>query len=168
MTIENKVDFSQDIYIGDNIVLTFGDGSSIEIISSKGNKYNYSSPYSPIDTSSWPQGMYTVIITDKTRSVKQFNVIDPLEAASTYNQIIGIIKDIDNVIDARLQNGGVYQTSINNKSLMSETLAQLYAMRANYIKRANAELAKMKNTVPDNPIKSITFLIEVENNVESI
>ncbi len=144
MTIENKVDFSQDIYIGDNIVPTFGDGSSIEIISSKGNKYNYSSPYSPIDTSSWPQGMYTVIITDKTRSVKQFNVIDPLEAASTYNQIIGIIKDIDNVIDARLQ-------------LMSETLAQLYAMRANYIKRANAELAKMKNATPDNPIKSITF-----------
>ena len=101
--------------------------------------------------------MYTVIITDKTRSVKQFNMIDPLEAATTYNQIIDIIKDIDNVIDARLQNGGVYQTSINNKSLMSETLAQLYAMRANYIKRANAELAKMKNTVPDNPIKSITF-----------
>ncbi|EEZ7286031.1 TPA: hypothetical protein RPP24_004554 [Escherichia coli] len=40
---------------------------------------------------------------------------------------------------------------------MSETLAQLYAMRANYIKRANAELAKMKNATPDNPIKSITF-----------
>ena len=54
MTIENKVDFSQDIYIGDNIVPTFGDGSSIEIISSKGVKYNYSYPYSPIDTSSWP------------------------------------------------------------------------------------------------------------------
>jgi hypothetical protein len=88
-------------------------------------------------------------------------IIDASKNTSEYAKLIEIINEIDEVIRVRMAGGGVYSTTINNKSLVSETLSSLENMRIRYIKRANAIWAKM-NGLPANgdgrPIKSITVL----------
>ncbi|MHC3292342.1 hypothetical protein ACXOER_05010, partial [Salmonella enterica] len=97
-----------------------------------------------------------VIIKDGNQSVEHFQIVDPTNIANNYNQLMGILKDIDAVIESRLTGGGILQTTINNKTLISESLSSLYAIRAAYVKRINAELAKINKTNPNNPIKSIS------------
>lgn len=151
------VDFTSDIYIGESIQPNFGIDSAIEIILPSGEKEWGSHPYEPISTNPWKPGMATVIIKENEQHrVQHFNIINPVEIANQYNQLTGILKEIDLVIEARLSNGGVLQTSINNKSLTNESLSALYAIRSAYVKRINNELAKINKTQQNNPIKSIT------------
>ncbi|WP_052050237.1 hypothetical protein [Cedecea neteri] len=86
-------------------------------------------------------------------------IINPAKYTSEYSQLVNLIKEIDAVIEARVAGGGVYSATINNKTLISETLSNLENMRIRYIKRANALWASM-NDQPVNgngkPIKSIT------------
>lgn len=86
-------------------------------------------------------------------------LIDPSKYTTEYSKLLSMIKEIDEVIEARVQGGGVYSTTINNKTLISETLTNLENMRIRYIKRANALWASM-NDQPVNgngrPFKSVT------------
>lgn len=86
-------------------------------------------------------------------------VINPAKYTSEYSQLIKLIEDIDEVIKARVAGGGVYSATINNKTLISESITNLENMRIRYIKRANALWASM-NDQPVNgngkPFKSIT------------
>lgn len=86
-------------------------------------------------------------------------VINPMKFTTEYSQLIKLIEDIDAVITAKVAGGGVYSTTINNKTLISETLTNLENMRIRYIKRANALWASM-NDLPVNgngkPFKSVT------------
>lgn len=86
-------------------------------------------------------------------------LIDPTRYTAEYSQLIKLIEEIDSVIETRIAGGGVYSTTINNKTLISETLTNLENMRIRYIKRANALWASM-NEQPVNgngkPFKSVT------------
>ncbi|WP_323067853.1 hypothetical protein [Klebsiella variicola] len=86
-------------------------------------------------------------------------LIDPTKYTTEYSQLLKLIADIDQVIEAKVAGGGVYSTTINNKTLVSESLSNLENMRIRYIKRANALWAAM-NDQPANgngrPIKSVT------------
>ncbi|WP_052332677.1 hypothetical protein [Phytobacter massiliensis] len=86
-------------------------------------------------------------------------LINPAKYTSEYAQLITLIKEIDDVIAAKVAGGGVYSTTINNKTLVSESLTNLENMRIRYIKRANALWASM-NDQPVNgngkPFKSVT------------
>lgn len=86
-------------------------------------------------------------------------IINPAKYTNEYSQLLKMIKEIDQVIADRVAGGGVYSTTINNKTLISETLTNLENMRIRYIKRANALWASM-NDLPVNgngkPFKSVT------------
>lgn len=151
------VDFKSDIFVGETIIPAFPDDSSIEIIDPKANRFSYSAPYTPIYTEDWSEGMATaIIVVNGVSTVQHFQIVNPITAATQYNQILAILAEIDKVIADRLAGGGTITVTINNKTLMSESLSSLYALRSLYVNRANAELAKVKGTNPDNPIKSIS------------
>ncbi|EPV6135443.1 hypothetical protein ACVUTA_22070 [Escherichia coli] len=86
-------------------------------------------------------------------------LIDPSKYTTEYSKLISMIKELDEVIETKIAGGGVYSTTINNKTLISETLTNLENMRIRYIKRANALWASM-NDQPVNgngkPFKSVT------------
>jgi len=155
-TTGRLIDFTQIVYVGETILINLPADSSVEIITADGTKYNYSYPYSDIDTSTWAEGMTTVVISSNGMSVKIFEVLNPINITSKYNQLLKIIEEIDAVVEARLHNGGVLSTTINNKTLMNETLTNLYIIRAKYVKQANAELLRINSKNDGNPIKSIT------------
>jgi len=151
------VDFKTDIFVGKTIQPALPDDSTVEIIDPKAQRYSYSAPYTPINTKDWAEGMATaIIVVNGVSTVQHFQIVDPITAATQYNQIMAILAEIDKVIEDRLAGGGTITVTINNKTLMSESLSSLYALRALYVNRANAELAKAKGTNPDNPIKSIS------------
>lgn len=86
-------------------------------------------------------------------------VINPTKYTTEYSKITKLIQELDEVIHQKVEGGGVYSTTINNKTLVSESLTNLENMRIRYIKRANALWAAM-NDQPANgngrPIKSVT------------
>ncbi|MGC0844645.1 hypothetical protein [Pantoea agglomerans] len=88
-------------------------------------------------------------------------VIDASKNTQEYSELLAMIKEIDEVIRVKVQGGGVYSTTINNKTLVSENLSALENLRIRYIKRANA-LWSIMNDQPANgngrPIKSVTLL----------
>ncbi|HBR4372964.1 TPA: hypothetical protein L9V45_005179 [Klebsiella pneumoniae] len=86
-------------------------------------------------------------------------VINPTKYTTEYSKITKLIQELYEVIHQKVEGGGVYSTTINNKTLVSESLTNLENMRIRYIKRANALWAAM-NDQPANgngrPIKSVT------------
>lgn len=86
-------------------------------------------------------------------------LIDPTKYTAEYSQLVKLINEIDEVIAVKIAGGGVYSTTINNKTLVSESLTNLENMRIRYIKRANSLWASM-NDQPVNgngkPFKSVT------------
>lgn len=112
-----------------------------------------------IDLSMPNDKLFCVQITNGKAINFTSEVINPAKYTTEYAQLLEIIKEIDAVIEARVSGGGVYSTTINNKTLVSETLTNLENMRIRYIKRANA-LWAMMNDQPANgngrPFKSIT------------
>lgn len=103
------------------------------------------------------------ILIDGTGKATTFTseIIDPNRYTTEYAQLLKLIKEVDDVIESKIAGGGNYSISINNKTLISESLANLENMRIRYIKRANALWGAMNNQ-PSNgngrPIKSITVL----------
>lgn len=76
-----------------------------------------------------------------------------------YAKLKGMIDEIDQVIAVKISGGANYSITINNKTLVSESLNSLESMRARYVKRAHTLWAKMNGVnVSGNgkPIKSIT------------
>lgn len=101
--------------------------------------------------------LFCTQITNGIVSTSQCEVIDPTRHTAEYARIRTMISEIEAVIEAKIQGGANYSIAINNKTLVSESLANLEAMRTRYIERANSLWAKM-NGKPDSnkPFKSIT------------
>ncbi|MGR5944898.1 hypothetical protein [Enterobacter sp. C4G1] len=86
-------------------------------------------------------------------------VINPMLFTSEYAQLKQMISEIDTVIANKVAGGANYSITINNKTLVSESLSSLEAMRERYVKRANQLYSKMNNVSTSSggkPIKSIT------------
>lgn len=102
-----------------------------------------------------------ILVDNHAGTYNQFisDIINPLKFTTEYAQLIDLINEIDSVIEERVKGGGVYSTTINNKTLITESLTNLENMRIRYIKRANALWASM-NDQPMNgngkPFKSVT------------
>lgn len=105
--------------------------------------------------------LFCILLNNTNGTVINFNseVIDPTKFTTEYSKLIELIDELDSVIETKVAGGGVYSTTINNKTLISESLTNLENMRIRYIKRANALWASM-NDQPVNgngkPFKSIT------------
>ncbi|HAW1366255.1 hypothetical protein Q0T90_18435 [Escherichia coli D10:H20] len=113
-----------------------------------------------IDMNSPSDKLFCVQISGTTTTNFISEVIDPTKYTTEYSQLLKLIADIDQVIADKVAGGGVYSTTINNKTLISESLTNLENMRIRYIKRANALWASM-NVLPVNgngkPFKSVTI-----------
>ncbi len=103
--------------------------------------------------------LFCVQITDGKVTNFTVEVIQPNKYTEEYAKLLGFLKEIDAVIEERIAGGGVYSTTINNKTLVSESLTNLENMRIRYIKRLNALWATM-NGQPSSgnghPFKSVT------------
>lgn len=105
--------------------------------------------------------LFCILMNNATGTVSNFvsEVIDPTKFTTEYSKLLEMIDEIDQVIATKVAGGGVYSTTINNKTLVSESLTNLENMRIRYIKRANAIWASM-NDQPVNgngkPFKSVT------------
>jgi|GEM_PF-661935 len=114
-----------------------------------------------LDIAGGSEKLFCVLIDTSTGKAKNFSseIINPTKYTTEYASMIALIKEIDEVIKAKVSGGGVYSLTINNKTLISENLTNLENMRIRYIKRANALWAIM-NDQPVNgngrPFKSVT------------
>ncbi|WP_370557722.1 hypothetical protein [Edwardsiella tarda] len=147
-------DFTKPIYIGQ----TFTPKMDVTVINPLGQSVEYTTAMQiPTDTA-WSAGIWTAIVknSDGTMQVLPFEVIDPKALASNIKQLQDILNEIDVVVEARLKNDGVVTTTINNKSLISESLSSLYQLRQHYKKRLADEMKKINKTNSSPIIKSIT------------
>nr|WP_281959356.1 hypothetical protein [Enterobacter mori] len=103
--------------------------------------------------------LFCTQITNGLASTFTSEVINPLLFTSEYAQLKRMIEEIDTVIANKIAGGANYSITINNKTLVSESLSSLESMRDRYVKRANQLFSKMNNMNTSNgvkPIKSIT------------
>lgn len=157
MAIVRKVDLKGDIIKGETITFNYPAGTDIHIISPEGTKTSYTYPFPDIDTNTWLPGIWTAIIeSPNVYGVQQFEVTDPTAKASEYNDLIQIIKDIDQITLDRIKGNGVISQTIQNKSLTYESSEVLLRLRSIYVKRANDLITDMKGLNAGSPIKSIT------------
>ncbi|HAU5600977.1 TPA: hypothetical protein JD320_000103 [Citrobacter koseri] len=157
MAIVRKVDLKGDIIKGETITFNYPVGTDIDIISPEGTKTSYTYPFPDIDTNTWLPGIWTAIIeSPNVYGVQQFEVTDPTAKASEYNDLIQIIKDIDQITLDRIKGNGVISQTIQNKSLTYESSEVLLRLRSIYVKRVNDLITDMKGLNAGSPIKSIT------------
>ena len=157
MAIVRKVDLKGDIIKGETITFNYPVGTDIDIINPEGTKTSYTYPFPDIDTNTWLHGIWTAIIeSPNVYGVQQFEVTDPTAKASEYNDLIQIIKDIDQITLDRIKGNGVISQTIQNKSLTYESSEVLLRLRSIYVKRANDLITDMKGLNAGSPIKSIT------------
>ncbi|WP_312228989.1 hypothetical protein [Pseudescherichia sp.] len=103
--------------------------------------------------------LFCTQITNGNASTFTSEVINPVLYTSEYAKLREQIEVLEEVIASKISGGAVYSLSINGKALLSESLSSLEAMRAVYIKRANALWAKMNGQPTSGngkPFKSIT------------
>lgn len=103
--------------------------------------------------------LFCTQITNGNASTFTSEVINPVLYTSEYAKLREQIAVLDEVIANKISGGAVYSLSINGKALLSESLSSLEAMRALYIKKANALWAKMNGQPTSGngrPFKSIT------------
>ncbi|UCQ40058.1 hypothetical protein DCF38_10970 [Edwardsiella piscicida] len=146
-------DFSNPLYIGQ----AFTPKMSVTVINPLGQSVQYTTAMQ-IPTDTWSAGIWTAIVknSDGTMQVIHFEVIDPKAISSNIKQLQDILNEIDAVVESRLKNDGVITTTINNKTLVSESLSTLYQLRQHYKKRLADEMKKINKTNSSPIIKSIT------------
>ncbi|WP_320740448.1 hypothetical protein [Enterobacter cloacae] len=111
------------------------------------------------ETSVASEKLFYTTITNGNASTSQCEVIDPTKHTEEYARIRNMIDEIEAVIEAKIQGGANYSITINNKTLVSESLANLESIRARYIERANSLWAKMNGqsaSGSSKPFKSMT------------
>lgn len=112
-----------------------------------------------LDMSTAQQLLFCTKMSNGQASTFTSEVINPLFYTSEYSQLKEMISEIDQVIANKIAGGANYSITINNKTLVSESLSSLESMRERYVKRANALFLKMNGGTFSNggkPIKSIT------------
>lgn len=115
----------------------------------------------PLAISTASEMLFCTQISNGTVSTFTSEVINPVLYTSEYAKLRQFIEEIEAVIANKISGGANYSITINNKTLISETLSSLEAMRERYVKRANALWLKMHGQPTSGngkPIKSITVL----------
>ncbi len=155
--ITNPFDITVSIPANTTLVINYlTGGTGITLVNTQSTPKNTTVT---LTTSLANDKLFCVQISGNTSEQFVSEIIDPTKYTEEYSQLIELIKELDDIIKVRVGGGGVYSTTINNKSLISESLTNLENMRIRYIKRANALWASM-NDQPVNgngkPIKSVT------------
>ncbi|HEL6320307.1 TPA: hypothetical protein UO035_000379 [Klebsiella pneumoniae] len=134
-------------------------GNSITLDNSNSNSDSEGSFTITFETNVASEKLFCTTITNGIASTSQCEVIDPTKYTEEYARIRKMIEEIEAVIEAKIQGGANYSITINNKTLVSESLANLEAIRARYIERANSLWAKMNGqstSGSSKPFKSMT------------
>ncbi|MET5342077.1 hypothetical protein [Serratia marcescens] len=152
----------EKVYIGETIVYYQDVNESTTLVSPSQTKIEITQTSTPISTVNWESGMWTQILKDdmSIKAVSTFVVVDPLETTTRYQDLLKTLKEIDEVIAMRISGGLITTTTINNKTLVNESLEVLYRLKEQYTQQANKELLKLNGKSGDGkqPIKSITKL----------
>lgn len=112
-----------------------------------------------LDIENATETLFCTEINSGKASTYTSEVINPVLHTNEYAKLKELIDELDTVIAGKISGGANYSITINNKTLVSESLSSLEAMRERYVKRANALWAKMNGqNVSGNgkPIKSMT------------
>ncbi|ENV4137246.1 hypothetical protein ACFJ8K_001312 [Escherichia coli] len=112
-----------------------------------------------LDVSTAQELLFCTQISNGHASTFTSEVINPVLYTSEFAQLKQMIIEIDSVIANKVSGGANITITINNKTLVSESLSSLESMRERYVKRANALFMKMNGGSFSNggkPIKSIT------------
>ena len=112
-----------------------------------------------INTSTANENLFCTEMYDGNVSTFTTEVINPALHTTEYAKLISLIAEIDAVIESKISGGANYSITINNKTLVSESLSSLETMRERYVKRANMHFLKMNGQASNGngkPIKSIT------------
>ncbi len=113
-----------------------------------------------IDMDYAQETLFCTEVTNGKASTYTSEVINPVLHTSEYAKLRDMIAELDEVIASKISGGANYSITINNKTLVSESLSSLEAVRERYVKRANALWGKMNGeNVSGNgkPIRSMTF-----------
>ncbi|WP_274871979.1 hypothetical protein [Serratia marcescens] len=152
----------EKVYIGETLVYHQDANESTTLVSPSQTKIEITQTSTPISTANWESGMWTQILKDdmSIKAVSTFVVVDPLETTTRYQDLLKTLKEIDEVIAMRISGGLITTTTINNKTLVNESLEVLYRLKEQYTQQANKELLKLNGKSGDGkqPIKSITKL----------
>ena len=112
-----------------------------------------------IDISTANEKLFCTQITNGIASTFTSEVINPVKHTEEYSKLLKQIEELDAVIAVKVAGGGTYSITINNKTLVSESIDSLESIRNRYVKRANAIWAKMNGqnvSASGRPFKSIT------------
>lgn len=111
-----------------------------------------------LDMSTAQELLFCTQVSNGYASTFTSEVINPVLYTSEYAKLRQMIAEIDSVIANKVSGGANITITINNKTLVSESLSSLESMRERYIKRANALFMKMNGSTSNGgkPIKSIT------------
>lgn len=139
----------EQIFIGENITEVIPANSTLKIGNRETTVFEYSNLTDSdtsiqIDTSKWETGIFSVVLNKSGEiSISTTDIIDPLAVTDELNHCKMMIKEIDQVIEDRTKNA-VTTVTINNKTIVNESLDALYKVRSLYVRRAN-DILKKKN-----------------------
>lgn len=139
----------EQIFIGEKITEVIPANSTLKIGNRETTVFEYSNLTDSdtsiqIDTSNWETGTFSVVLNKSGAiSISTTDIIDPLAVTDELNHCKMMIKEIDQVIEDRTKNA-VTTVTINNKTIVNESLDALYKVRSLYVKRAN-DILKKKN-----------------------
>ncbi|MEI7342234.1 hypothetical protein WCT87_12200 [Pectobacterium brasiliense] len=98
-------------------------------------------------TSEWEESQILVLsdVTGKIIEIYTINVVDPFASTDQLTHLRELLKDIDAVIDSRIKNDNS-QLTINNKTLIRESLDVLLRLKGDTTEKINKLKKKVKNT----------------------
>lgn len=139
------------IYVGETIeetipgstTLTIGNGTT-KLTTLK--NISTQSVVETISTENWKPGNYAAVWNiSGVIGVTLIHVVDPLQKADELQYLITMISEIDNVIQDRATNA-VTQVTINNRTIIHESIDVLLRLRSTFVERANKLRKQQKRT----------------------
>ncbi|KEA51870.1 hypothetical protein DT73_13125 [Mangrovibacter sp. MFB070] len=154
----------ETIYIGETIIEAIPASSTLKIGNSNQTLYEYSNTEDiqttqTIDTSTWEEGTFAYVLNNNgTITINNITVIDPMKSADELSYAKMMVKEIDSIIENRAKNATT-QITINNKTIVNDSIDSLYKLRALFIERINRLQKKNSAGI----FKSITILKKGRN-----
>lgn len=149
----------EKIYIGEKLSEVIPANSTLKVGNSTQTLYEYSNTSEvqstqSIDTSTWAEGTYAYVLNNNgTITINNITVIDPMKSADELSYAKMMVKEIDSIIENRAKNATT-QITINNKTIVNDSIDSLYKLRALFVERINRLQKKNSSGV----FKSITVM----------
>lgn len=147
--VKEDYNMKEQIFIGETFTEVIPGNSTLKIGNRETTVFEYENQTSSdtgilIDTSEWIAGTFSVVLNQSgVISISTTDIIDPLSTSDELNDCKTMIKEIDQIISDRAKNA-VTTITINNKTIVNESLDVLYRIRNLYVQRAN-DILKKKN-----------------------